>query len=472
MDSSIIVTSIFLILMFVAFRITPERKRGDKLPTILTSIGILGTFMGIFIGLWNFNVNAVQESIPQLLEGLKIAFMTSIVGIFSALIIKYIYILRVEKEETGKVTNATIDTLAELLEKQNNTITDSFKNIEKSLVGDGDTTIITQLQKLRTTLIDKEEEYNNSLISGFGNLNDCINKNNITSNEIIKNEFEKQNKQNNERYKEFSIEFKELSNSLKENFSNALIEALEMAIKDFTEKLTDQFGENFKQLNIAVGKLLEWQEKYKEQMITLIDKFDKSVSNLTKISNVLDEISDHLQTVMEFVDELDGFIKTTDVHLKQLQKNIDAYADMADKAKKAFPFIYNKLDELTDGLSKSVNDAIERSQKSTETFRTAVEEQSTFINEYALQMKKDATKIMNGIDDRVQELMTNNAKILQKQVWQLDKDLQDELNKSLGSFGNQLVSISNRFAEHYTPLANKLKEVIEIVDDGNKDTRS
>ncbi|MCD6162089.1 MAG: MotA/TolQ/ExbB proton channel family protein, partial [candidate division Zixibacteria bacterium] len=105
MDSSIIVTSIFLILMFVAFRITPERKRGDKLPTILTSIGILGTFMGIFIGLWNFNVNAVQESIPQLLEGLKIAFMTSIVGIFSALIIKYIYILRVEKEETGKVTN-------------------------------------------------------------------------------------------------------------------------------------------------------------------------------------------------------------------------------------------------------------------------------------------------------------------------------------------------------------------------------
>ena len=48
----------------------------------MTGIGILGTFAGIFIGLLDFNVNDIPGSIPQLLEGLKTAFGTSIVGLF------------------------------------------------------------------------------------------------------------------------------------------------------------------------------------------------------------------------------------------------------------------------------------------------------------------------------------------------------------------------------------------------------
>ena len=52
-------------------------------PTLLTSIGILGTFTGIIAGLLNFDTKDIDTSIGPLLEGLKTAFITSLFGMFS-----------------------------------------------------------------------------------------------------------------------------------------------------------------------------------------------------------------------------------------------------------------------------------------------------------------------------------------------------------------------------------------------------
>ena len=49
-------------------------------PTLLTTIGILGTFAGIISGLLGFEVENIDESIATLLEGLKTAFITSLAG--------------------------------------------------------------------------------------------------------------------------------------------------------------------------------------------------------------------------------------------------------------------------------------------------------------------------------------------------------------------------------------------------------
>lgn len=46
------------------------------------ALGILGTFTGIIIGLLNFDTESIDTSIPVLLDGLKTAFITSIVGMF------------------------------------------------------------------------------------------------------------------------------------------------------------------------------------------------------------------------------------------------------------------------------------------------------------------------------------------------------------------------------------------------------
>lgn len=58
----------------------------NSIPSVFTTLGILGTFIGIYAGLHNFDVNNINESIPQLLMGLKTAFSTSIIGIILSLI--------------------------------------------------------------------------------------------------------------------------------------------------------------------------------------------------------------------------------------------------------------------------------------------------------------------------------------------------------------------------------------------------
>ena len=54
--------------------------------------------------------------------------------------------------------------------------------------------------------------------------------------------------------------------------------------------------------------------------------------------------------------------------------------------------------------------------------------------------------------------------IFTRKVEQLDEVLEAELTKSLNSLGSQLVTISEKFADDYTPLADKLKEVVTIVE--------
>ena len=48
--------------------------------TVIVSTGVLGTFLGIFIGLFNFDTTDIGKSVPLLLDGLKLAFATSIMG--------------------------------------------------------------------------------------------------------------------------------------------------------------------------------------------------------------------------------------------------------------------------------------------------------------------------------------------------------------------------------------------------------
>ena len=56
----------------------------EMVPDIFTSLGILGTFVGLVWGLKNFepsNYEAMTTSVASLVDGIKVAFLTSIYGI-------------------------------------------------------------------------------------------------------------------------------------------------------------------------------------------------------------------------------------------------------------------------------------------------------------------------------------------------------------------------------------------------------
>ncbi len=67
-----------------------ELKTKKDLKSQIVSMGVLGTFVGIFIGLQAFDPNDITNSVNDILVGLKTAFFTSIVGMSLSTILSLI----------------------------------------------------------------------------------------------------------------------------------------------------------------------------------------------------------------------------------------------------------------------------------------------------------------------------------------------------------------------------------------------
>lgn len=84
-----------VIIMILAFL---DQKTKKDFKSQIVSVGVLGTFVGIFIGLQGFNPDDIMNSVNDILSGLKTAFFTSIVGMSVATILSVIEKLKDEPE--------------------------------------------------------------------------------------------------------------------------------------------------------------------------------------------------------------------------------------------------------------------------------------------------------------------------------------------------------------------------------------
>ena len=283
---------VFIILMAgVGFFHSFHKINRSRASNYIVTLGIIGTFTGITIALFNFNLDSqkLNESISGLLGGMKTAFLTSLVGLIGSLIIKAGWIEKIKKKEENKnQEGATIDTLADLLFKNKecleNLLTknndhlknnnEKLENVEKALVGDGDNTLLSVMKNLKSDVHDDFKKVNEKL--------ENVEKALVGDGEnTLKWEIQKLRVKTLEDLDKVNQSLKKAIDELAKGAKEEIIQALENVIKDFNKNLTEQFGENFKQLNESVKSLVEWQEKYKE----IIEESQKSHQNFIEQSN-------------------------------------------------------------------------------------------------------------------------------------------------------------------------------------------
>ena len=406
----------------------------NAIASIVTVIGVLGTFVGIAWGLLHFDTGDIESSVPKLLEGLKIAFITSIVGIAASIFLKWSTLNERRKQTSAPddPDGATIDTLAQLLNNilevqkdERNQTKAALQSIERSLTGEGDSTVLTQFQKLRTTFSDKQDD-------------------------LIK-------------------EFKDFAKQMAENNSKALIEALEKVMKDFNAKINEQFGDNFKQLNEAVGRINNWQKQYQEQMDKLAEEFRLAAQSVEKSRQSLEVISNRSDAIVSSAEQLEPILQGIQHQINQLNALLETFSKLADNAREAFPIIENRLDDLTERFSVVVEDTISDSQASMEAQRDALTTQSQQLEKTVentgtfIQQQTEA--VFEKTTDHVKSVIKDTDDFVQENLGHINgqiRTLQQALEKSLESLANQLISLSGKFAEDYTPLANRLRDVVEI----------
>lgn len=92
-----------------------RRKWIDQLPSFISTLGVLGTFLGITKGLMYFNTRDLENSIPELLDGLKTAFFTSLLGMSGSLILNRMVSWKFDKaakiSEIEKAAQIIIDAI-------------------------------------------------------------------------------------------------------------------------------------------------------------------------------------------------------------------------------------------------------------------------------------------------------------------------------------------------------------------------
>ena len=92
----------------------------DFIPHLFPTLGIMFTFLGIAIGLWNFDSNNIEKSIPELMNGLKTAFLVSIFGVALLVIFSFWTNIKKKSLEEGVLSEETlsinklIETITEL----------------------------------------------------------------------------------------------------------------------------------------------------------------------------------------------------------------------------------------------------------------------------------------------------------------------------------------------------------------------
>lgn len=455
MDSLLQLISISLILFTFVLCLTGINSKGKTLsavsasgPTILTSFGIFFTFLGIFLALQAFDVNDMNRSIPKLLAGLKLAFLSSVVGLGSSLFYRVVY-PSIKSEESASDASAE-DLLLELRE-----ITKGTSQVRDALVGDGDSSLSTQFSKLRN-------------------------------------------------------DFRDFAEKVSEDGSKALVEALESVIKDFNEKISEQFGDNFKQLNEAVGAQLEWQQEHKEQVRALTEAFLAAQTGIDAVQKSVQLIEGSTQEIPEHMDKIATVFETTDERMKQLYEGLSSLDEMRKNAENAIPSIREQITTLTEGLKQSIQDELSVIDKQFGSMRDSqIETQQTIKNltnglndlmassfdhsekMYAEQQSKfqgvldslniaadtvlDSTKKVGAeveaivkdfsdsqkstskdIKSRIDQSLAENTELMNQSLQTLDKGMQEQLQRSLDKMGNNLVSITDRFVDTYEQSASKI----------------
>lgn len=145
-----------------------------------------------------------------------------------------------------------------------------------------------------------------------------------------------------------------------------------------------------------------------------------------------------------------------------MEEHLEAFSNLREQAIEAFPIIENRLSDLTENFSESVNAAITKSNESTQSLSNTLNEQSLHINSLLDDIKNNFETIAAKFGQSIEGMFHETSELIEKNISGLDDALSEELTKSLESLGRQLASLSTKFVEDYSPLTDKLREVVRI----------
>ena len=395
---------ILMLLLVCGLYVVGVRRRDfrNMLANAMTSLGILGTFCGIFIALQglNFRPGEIEDDVSSLVRGMRVAFVTSLIGIGATLLSRLTWgpVSRLVARLRGlhdqkKATPPSPD--------QN--IVERLDAIKNAIAGDGDSSMVTQMQKMR------DENRN-----GFEKLDGLSETIRVSLVDNLSN----------------------LIKTIQEDVAKKLVDSVGGLADEIRRAFSEQLGKAFEDFNAAMQAIKKWQEDHRQHVEQLTEAFEKSAQGIERIRA-------DCESIPKTMGDLRVMVEAANVQQKELAEHLRVFAEMKTKAEESFPAIKANLDKVGDDLAASAKSFDGLAEKIQEAFRLAQTETQRVAEQHAANVEKMAANMR----EKMEQAQRDAADGIRKSVSESTQQMTSEIDRVAKLWGDNLVSIAQECAK-------------------------
>ena len=314
------IISVILCVLFSAYTIVKSKSNSsqgiiDNGSQNVVTVGVIFTFIGIAISLFNFNTDpkTMGESINIFLDGMKSAFYTSIIGMIAGLIIKYIQSGTKQRSDSAIMTHLSqISSVREAVSEVKSAnhddtqrIVDTLQALQKSVEAGSTANLSKELSEMSQRMSEFINSVNASqsdmrqLIQSFAGFQSQMSKDITGISANIQSMSDNQAKQ-----------ISSMKDTLSEQLSSmgASFTAMQAHSAQSAEAMSSMLSEtrNYQEQSLANDKeQADILTRNTEVIDSMRSSFDQMVANISEtfgeevikaLNNSIDKMNDQLET--------------------------------------------------------------------------------------------------------------------------------------------------------------------------------
>ena len=505
-------------------KLTSQRRTVEYLPNLVSTLGVLGTFLGITVGLYFFEPDKLTESIPKLLIGLKTAFVTSLAGMIGSVSISWFLNKNQDKKDGGvsdinqaagticqavqqmsALTKTTISDLAQQLKDQEadrkafyrsmGNMMDSVK-LSQSAIAETLTSLNRTQNGIATALdsivmLERSQENSLSLIKKSNTDMESSLKNVET---VVANQSETLADVRNS-----AIEMAEYTHHIPEmhdilsgisNTQDSMNDQL-FKLKDILDAEVYQIEQSMDRTNqLLERKFDEFTELLKksntealvEVMKKVTEEFQKQMNSLINklIQENFDQLNKSVERLNQWQQENKEMISSLTCQYKEMATNFEATSTSLDRVKNDTEILVSeggKLRQIVDALNRVIVQdekfikTAEHLQKTAELSKSnmeAFDESTTALNDWVRKQRNfvDGVKVLIKKLEDISKIKDYNEEFWKGTKRQMEDGV-NMLSNGTQTLNTQLKSIDksfyNRLSATLAELDNCITKMVEQV---------
>lgn len=247
--------------------------------------------------------------------------------------------------------------------------------------------------------------------------------------------------------------------------TDAFVAALSKVMEDFNGRIETQYGENFQKFNEALGRLLDWQQSYSKQMDEMLKAQQSSVQVIDKATESYEKMIEHSREFNQVAASLGELLQGLEQQTSNLESYLSGLSGLVGQATEGLPALSQYVTELTEKLQQSI---AENNSSLSDILSKAAVDISTTVERVTISLADSVNDAHGGLAEHIEAMTTKSS----QQMQLLDQSMEKELTQALQTFGYQLTALSEKFVNDYTPLTDRLREILRIAESNQAATGS